>query len=309
ADLSSAGGPADGQVSDSIFQEIDLRTGRLLLEWRSLDHIPITESYKPMGLPYDYLHLNSIQILPDGNFLVSARHTWALYKLDRRTGQVIWKLGGKRSNFAMGPDAQFAWQHDARAISDTQITIFDNQSDGPNTNQPQSRGLILNVDNARRSVTVHRSFHHPQSLLASAMGNVQMLPNGHVFIGWGLASHATEYTAEGTLVSDAQLPPKMYSYRVYRSEWRGTPADPPAVAAERDARTGKSTIYVSWNGSTEVDRWQVHAGHRRRHLMTLGVAPRQGFETAIPVGRHPFVAVTALDRFGRRLARSHTVRT
>lgn len=308
ADLSSVNGPADGQVSESIFQEIDVRTGRLLLEWRSLDHIPVTDSYKPVGAPYDYLHLNSIQILPDGNFLISGRHTWSLYKLERGTGRVIWKLGGKRSDFNMGPGAQFAWQHDARSISDTRFTVFDNESDGPNTNLPQSRGLILDVDSARRSVTLHRAFQHPQKLLATAMGNVQVLPNGRVLIGWGTASHTTEFTTDGRLISDAQLPPNMYSYRVYRSAWRGTPADPPAVAAQRDARTGKSTIYVSWNGSTEVTGWQVHAGHRRRHLTTLGVAPRQGFETAIPVGRHRYVAVSALDRFGRRLARSATLR-
>ena len=77
ADLSPMGGPAKGRVLESVFQELDLRSGRVLLEWRSLDHIPLADSYKPPADPWDYVHLNSIRVAPDGNLLVSARHTWA----------------------------------------------------------------------------------------------------------------------------------------------------------------------------------------------------------------------------------------
>ncbi len=94
-DLSAIGGPRDTQVLESIIQEVDIASGRLLFEWRGLQHIPVTATHEPMSQPYDYLHINSIQALPDGNLLVSARHTWAVYKLDRRTGAVIWTLGGK----------------------------------------------------------------------------------------------------------------------------------------------------------------------------------------------------------------------
>ena len=86
-DLSAIGGPRDTQVLESIIQEVDIASGRLLFEWRGLQHIPVTATHEPMSQPYDYLHINSIQALPDGNLLVSARHTWAVYKLDRRTGR------------------------------------------------------------------------------------------------------------------------------------------------------------------------------------------------------------------------------
>src|SRR5438045_3357528 len=80
ADLSSVGGPSDGQAREAIIQEVDVHSGRVRFEWRSLDHIPVTESYQSLAEPYDYLHANSIDVAPDGNLLVSARHTWALYK-------------------------------------------------------------------------------------------------------------------------------------------------------------------------------------------------------------------------------------
>src|SRR5207302_3207224 len=184
-DLTSIGGPKQGMMLDSIFQEVDVRTGRLLLEWRWLDHIPVSDSYKPYKEPYEYLHINSIEVTPDGNLLVSARHTWALYKLDRKSGQVIWRLGGKHTDFALAPEAKFSWQHDARQPTGGAITLFDNGSDGPIETAKTSRGLLLDVDMTGRKVTLGQAFNHPPAVLASAMGSVQVLPNGNVYVGWG----------------------------------------------------------------------------------------------------------------------------
>ena len=102
-DLSSIGAPRNSQVLESIIQEVDIASGRLLFEWRSLQHIPVSASQEPHGEPYDYLHVNSIERLPDGNLLVSARHTWALYKLDRRTGQRHLDAGRQAQPVSDGP--------------------------------------------------------------------------------------------------------------------------------------------------------------------------------------------------------------
>ncbi len=142
-DLSSIGGPRKNPVLESIIQEVDIATGRLLFEWRALQHIPVDVSVEPMSAPYDYLHVNSIQPLSDGNLLISARHAWAVYKLDRSTGEVIWTLGGRRSGFHMGPGAQFAWQHDDSLVSDRVLTVFDNGTNGPIKSERQARGLVL----------------------------------------------------------------------------------------------------------------------------------------------------------------------
>jgi hypothetical protein len=305
-DLSALGGPRAGVIADSVIQEVDLRTDRLLLEWRSLDHVPVSESYKRLGKPYDYFHANSIAVMPDGHLLVSARHTWTLYKIDRRTGQVLWRLGGKRSDFRMGPGAQFAWQHDARMLSPSAFTVFDNGSNGSQTTHPQSRGLMLHVDEARREVTVARSYVHPTPLLATAMGSVQVRPDGHVVVGWGTASHVSEFTPEGTLVADASLPRSLYSYRALRQPWTGVPRQAPALAARADE--ADSTLFVSWNGDTRTRRWQVSAGPRPGVLSPIGTAERRGFETAIRVpGRHRYARVTALGERGARLGRSAVV--
>jgi hypothetical protein len=308
-DLSSIGGPRNGQVMESVFQEIDVATGRLLLEWHSLQHISVEESYRPVAEPYDYLHLNSIDVAPDGNLLVSGRHTWALYKLDRRTGEVIWRLGGKRSDFDLGPGVRFAWQHDGAWPSRDRLTVFDDGSDGPTVTEKRSRGLVLALDEPARRVSLEHAYIHPdQRLLAVAMGSVQILPGGDVVVGWGTAPYTSQFTHDGRLVEDWVMPPTQLSYRAYRLPWQGRPHQHPAVAARR-APDGSATLYVSWNGSTETQRWLVESAHGSAGRRVIGVAPRRGFETVIRLGRGSGrVTVTALDAAGRRLASSRTVR-
>jgi hypothetical protein len=307
-DVSALGGPSDLEVRQSIVQEVDVRTGRLLLEWRSLEHIDPAESYNPMGVPWDYLHANSVAVTDDDQLLVSCRETWSLCKIDRRTGDVIWRLGGKRSDFAMGKGAQFSFQHHAQPLGNA-ITVFDNASDGKHRPRSQSRGILLDVDEHGRNVRLGRSYTHSKPLSSGAEGSVQVLPGGNILVGWGFQGYTSEFTPDGTLVADAHFVAPTSSYRAYRMPWRGRPRDKPAVAVGGDRTTGKQTVYVSWNGATEVRRWRVHAGADAADLPSVGVARRRGFETAIALGRASgYVAVSALDANGNELARSRTLK-
>jgi hypothetical protein len=308
ANLSSVGGPRQGHVYDSIIQEIDVRTGRLIMEWRGRDHVALSESYASPWGGFDFLHANSIDLTSDGHMLVSARHTWAVYKVHRRTGRVIWRLGGKRSNFFVGRAARFAWQHDAREPLPGVVTLFDD-GEGPQRTESQSRGITLLLDSKRKIAHMTESYRHPRPLLASAMGSMQALPGGHVVIGWGTLSWMSEFTVTGQLVSDLRLPWGCQSYRGLRFLWSGAPGGTPAAAAVRDRRTGQSTLYASWNGSTAVAAWQVRVGPSASALRVGATVARAGFETAIPLGTATgYAAVTALDGAGRALGNSAPVR-
>ena len=315
ADLSSVGGSKTGHVAESVVQEINVRTGRVLLEWRSLDHVPVSESYMwAGGGTYDYMHANSIDLTPDGNLLVSGRHTWALYKLERDTGRVLWRLGGKRSDFVMGPGAQFAWQHDGRQVDEQTITVFDDGAaffEGYHrfrTTHAQSRGLALGVDHAARTASVSRSYRHRPSLLAGGFGNVQTLASDDVVVGWGNLPVYSQYTSAGTLVEELDLPVVFASYRAYRQPWTGTPTERPAVTVTRRHSGQAATVYASWNGSTQCVAWRVRAGSDPSHLHPASTHRRTGFETAIELPlTSGYVAVTALDSAGRTLARSSPV--
>jgi hypothetical protein len=307
--LSSIGAPRDSEVLEPIIQEVDIATGSLEFEWQGLQYIPVSASEEPHAEPYDYLHINSIQQLPDGNLLVSGRHTWAIYKLDRSTGEVIWTLGGKRNDFRMGPGTRFSWQHDAGRVSPQVLTVFDNGTNGPVVSEPHARGLVLEIDEPGRTVTLRHAYTPPRRLLPSSMGSVQILPSGRVLVGWGVDSEVSEFAPDGTLLFDAALPEGTYSYRSLSFPWRGTPYHQPAVAAGRDRQTGTPIVYASWNGATGIAGWRVDAGSRQDRLRPLGIASHQGFETSIPLDHHfGFVSVTALDHLGRALGASPVVR-
>jgi hypothetical protein len=308
-DLSSVGGPRDGAVLDGIAQEVDIATGEVLFEWHSLDHVGLDESYRALpehaGGIFDYFHINSIDVDPDDNLLVSARTTFAVYKIDRQTGEVIWKLGGKGSSFEMGPGTWMRYQHDARRQPDGTITIFDN---GGVQKDDQSYGLVLDPDEDEMTVTLAREYANPGGRVAAVMGNVQSLRNGHVFIGWGSDPVFSEFGREGELLFSARFPPKVDSYRAFRFPWSGQPDKDPAVAAEPGPTAEETTVYASWNGATEVATWQVLAGPGPDRLRPVGSAPREGFETAITVrSSESYVGVRAKDRSGRALATSKAI--
>ena len=304
-DLSKIGGARDATVVESIFQEVDLRSGRLLHEWRSLDHISPGESYEPLSEPYDYLHLNSIRVGADGNLLVSGRGTWSVYKVDRRSGAVIWRLGGKRSDFAMQRGTQFAFQHHAVPVAPAEMSIFDNGSDGTDSPEDQSRAILVRFDERRRTARLGQAYYPPSSFLAASMGSVH-LGGGRVLVGWGTAPYITEHAADGTRLWSAKLLSNgAHSYRAFRVPWHGQPNDLPAISVSHNSSTGAGTVYVSWNGATEVRHWQLLAGDLPDALSPAGVARRRGFETAIPVGTAGgYVAARALDGSGNALATS-----
>src|SRR5919201_961170 len=92
-------------VNDGIAQEVEIPSARVLFEWRSIDHVGFDETHVGVGPRFDYFHINSIDVAPDGDWIICARNTWAVYKVSRQTGKIVWRLGGKKSNFAMGPAA------------------------------------------------------------------------------------------------------------------------------------------------------------------------------------------------------------
>lgn len=278
-DTRSVGGPRKGSVVGGVVQEIALPGGEVLFEWHSVDHVALTESHGRVGHPFDYFHINSIALTPDGNLLVSARNTWALYKIERGSGAVIWRLGGKKSSFKMGPRTFFAWQHDARPHQDGRlISLFDDGA-APQV-QPASRGLVLVVDTASMSATFRSAYPHTPSVLAHALGSTQVLPNGNVLVGYGTAPRFTEFSGSGEVLFDAALPPLGENYRALRFPWVGRPSEQPRLAVRPTA--GSPELYVSWNGATEVVSWQLQTGQTPDTLRRAQALPRTDSKRPCP---------------------------
>jgi hypothetical protein len=307
-DLRFVGGAQKGRLIDNVVQEVDLATGLVLFEWHSAGQIPVTDSLtRPDGpRSWDYFHINSVAQDTDGNLIISARNTCALYKLDRATGEVLWQLGGKRGDFRMGKGTRFCFQHDARRAGPGRISLFDNSA-GPPVLRPRSRALVLAVDETAKRVRLVRQYEHPGTILALNQGSTRVQPNGNVFVGWGAAPVFSEFSPRGRLLFDGRLTRGKGNYRAIRGRWSGRPLTRPAIAAER-TRHGRVVVWASWNGATEVARWQVLAGRPSR-LRGVASRARDGFETELAARtRASHVAVRALDADGRALGESRAVR-
>lgn len=312
-DLSSIGGPKHGYLLDGVAQEIDVATGKLVFQWDARTDIKLSETYAKLGKngngteakPFDYFHINSVDSDGAGRLLISARNTHGIYQVSERTGHVDWRLGGRRSDFAMGPGTRFAWQHDARYRTGDTISLYDDEAQGEA--EPYARGLFLHLDTATMSATVARQYLSPDKLIVDSQGNTQVLPSGNVFIGWGSAPYFTEFSPAGEVLLNVSFTKGADSYRAYRFPWVGNPTTLPDVAATV-GHDGRTIVSMSWNGATQVASWQLLSGPAPDDLSQVGTVPKAGFETTTRVPRDSYVAARALDGTGRVLATSKVVR-
>ena len=327
-DLTSIGGSADGTVIDSVAREVNLDTGKVLLDWSALAHVPITNSYAlPLfgSSPWDFFHINSISPAPDGNLLISARHTNALYDINPNTGNIVWILGGKHSSFTMGPDAAFAWQHDSRFVSRDDIQLFDDEEGLPfPPTGPQSRAIWLHLDYRNHTATLTRQIIQPSDQPETgSQGSVQTISGGHVIVGWGSTGTFSEYDPAGNLLlNDSLAPPTgtvalpngqtvpnaWSTYRVFKDEWTGRPATRP-VATVHAASAGRWTVSAAWNGATRVSRWLVVADGNRFGPRPVAAAAWDGLITPITIPGNQIrnVRVIALDQRGRPIGASDRI--
>jgi hypothetical protein len=308
--LEAVKGAPGGAIVDTAIQQIDMKTGLVRWEWHSLDHVGAAESEVevPTGAtPWDYFHLNSIDLEPDGNIFISARSTWAGYQLEGATGKVLWRLGGNKSSFKMGPGTRTAWQHDGRVLADGEVTFFDDGSNPPI--HSQSRAVRIALDFKTHQARLVSSYtHRDPPLLAASQGNAQTLADGNTVVGYGGVPAISEYSGGGSLLLDAHLPYDMSFYRAFRFPWSGRPLSPPAILASLNDTSEETIVHASWNGATEVVSWRVLAGKRSGSLVARATIPASGFEssTTLPQ-KYAYLAVQALGSAGHVLGTSRTV--
>ena len=183
ANLTSIGGPADQKVVDSIVQEINIRTSKVLFQWNAAGHVPYKDSEQPRpasaATPWNWFYINAVHLDTDGNLLISARRAWAVYKVSLHSGKIIWVLGGKHSTFrlkaARGQVLDkageiFAYQHDPEAIGHNEYTLFDDESDGNSNLLRYSRVVTVRLNLATKVAALVKSVRQPENLLATEEG-------------------------------------------------------------------------------------------------------------------------------------------
>jgi hypothetical protein len=309
-DLTEVGGAPNGQIAETIVQEVDIATGKLVFEWAPTEHVPITDSMFPLPQvdAWDAYHVNTVSEARDGNLLVTMRHTSAIYKIDRKSGKVIWTLGGESGDFRRERGTRFYFAHDAHELPNGNLLVFDNGATDKDRRSEHSRVIELKLDHKSRRVSLVREIVHDPPILSISQGNARVLENGNVFVGWGNRQWFSEYTRHGQQLFDGSLPSSSYhSYRAFKGPWPAKPHGRPGIVASHTR--GRTLIYASWNGATEIAEWRVLGGPGEARLKPIGAGDWQGFETKLDVARVlPVVQVEALDKDGNVLGRSDVIR-
>ena len=311
-----AGGDPNAMVIGLIIQEMD-PAHNVVFEWRSWDHIPITDSYVNLTRDVvDYIHGNSIEVDHDGNLLVSNRHTHDVIKINRQTGAVMWRLGGKQNDFAFNTGTQpFHAQHDARRLENGNLLLFNNWTTFPySVETSYSTAQEFALDEEQLTATLIQEFRKSPDRLAAALGSAQRLENGNTGIGWGSArpTFYSEFRPDGTIAHELAFAHSSneVSYRTKRYTWQAQPFWPPALVVERNATT--LDLFMSWNGATEVASYAIYASPNLTTAFTpRDIVARNGFETRFTITDVPadlcLLQIEARDAAGTALARSQRV--
>ena len=314
-----------GWIMDSLFQEVDVESGEVLFQWSPLDHVdpslgftlPASTDTSGSALspysPWDFFHINSIDKNEDGDYLISSRHTCAIYKLSGKNGSVIWRLHGADPSFR-NINFSFSQQHDARWISEnsthTVLSLFNNGYNGFNQTHAYSSGMIIVIDHVEKTATKIQEYIPPNNVLSSSQGNLQILPNGNVFIGWGNKGFVSEYAEDGELLLWGYFSQDVaMNYRVQKFDWDADPTDVPALwTYSRAIGDSLTSLYVSWNGATKVKMWRFFGSRKQEGpFREIGTTNKTGFETSYSAANfHRWCYVEALNVNGEVLARSAT---
>jgi Arylsulfotransferase (ASST)/Cep192 domain 4 len=216
------GGKMNAEVLGFLIQELD-KNKDVVFQWKSLDYIPVTDASPSIDLTaqvIDYVHSNSICIDFDSDIILSSRHLDEITKIDRQSGEIIWRLGGKENEFVFIDDPyQFSHQHDVKRIANGDILFFDNG----NLRTPVfSRAVEYRLNEQNFTATlVWQNIPFPY-YVTNAMGSARRFPNGNTLIDWVRAGYITEVKPDGTLALKIKYPVEGYSYRVIRDDWQTT---------------------------------------------------------------------------------------
>lgn len=231
-------------VLGSIIQELDADKN-VVFQWRSWDHIPLTDTYAPLtGIAVDPVHINSVELDFDGNLIISSRHLSEITKISRETGEIIWRMGGKKNMFTFinehpeNAPTYFSYQHDARRQPNGNLTLYDNGNQHPT---PYSRAVEYRLDEKNLIAELVWEYRNTPDIYGETMGSTQRLPNGNTVIGWGgvTTGHiriVSEVNPAGEVEFEMSFPKgvtfQTTSYRAYKFPY--PPNIPDAIVTKRE---------------------------------------------------------------------------
>ncbi len=275
------GGYENATVSDWIIQELDA-SKNVVFQWRALDHFQMTDADEYVDLTdsiIDPTHGNAIEVLDDNAFLLSTRNFNEITKIDRNTGDILWRMGGENNMFEFLNDTlRFSRAHDIRKMDNGHISLFDNGTYHP---EPQFSSVIeYEVDETNYTVSLIRRLRSQPDIFGSIMGSAQETSNQHMVAGWGSGVPGlTEFDENNEICLEVYF--AGINYRAYRFPWK-----------TNYFKTNKDTLFYGYIWQEDSLAMPVSVMNTRDHEieitsaynMTSNFQVLGAFPVAIPAG-------------------------
>jgi hypothetical protein len=293
------GGDPEAIVIDNHIQEFD-ENHNLVFEWLSYDYFNIIDAVHEDLTQHtiDYIHMNSIAVDYDGNIIISSRHLSEVTKINRQTGEIIWRLGGENNDFAfINDNFGISYQHFARPVEGkpNHYTIFDN---GNYHNLHFSRAVEFHLDTLNMTASKVWEYRHAPDRYTPWMGNAQRLPNGNTLINYadGSLPKATEVSESGEIVYEGNFVNYNHCYRTFRFEWESI-VDKPYLIVE--AYPTNVTLIYNKFGDNTIEKYVVFAGLDENSLIPVDTAYNT-FINLTELENHTryYFGITAIDSSG-----------
>lgn len=292
------GGSKNATVVENYIQELD-ENNNVCLEWYSYEHFNMEDANNIdlRSSMIDYVHMNSIAVDYDDNLIISSRHLNEITKIDRKTGEMIWRLGGIHNQFIFIDESiGFSYQHDARPVpgKPNYYTLFDN---GNYLHPLFSRAVEYKIDPINKTAHKVWEFRHDPDRYSYMMGNVQRLPNGNTFINWpdSQSLWACEVDSNNEIVYEFEIS-NTSANRVRRFEWEGMSLTPYLIA--ESYHTGIILIFNKF-GDNSVDHYNIY-GDTQTNPEILVTTSRETyvFLSGLQNRTDWYFQVTAVDPYG-----------
>jgi hypothetical protein len=284
------GGSTSASVRETVIQEFTA-AGELIFQWRSWDNYDIRLSGT------DFTHMNALEIDEDGHILVSARQLSEVTKINRDTGEIIWRLSGTNSSFTFVNDSLNGtrYQHDISALGNGHYMVFDNG----NGRSPQvSRAVEYQLNLANMTATLVWQFRDTPDKYAYWLGNAQRLPTGNTLINFARPQYpkAIEVDTNGVKRFELSLVPNSDAYRTFRFPWNGAVAVPYLILEPQ-----QDSIILVFNkfGDTNVAYYRIYGGTSPEPTTLLATSTTTlKHLTYLENGRRYYFRVSAVDGQG-----------
>ncbi|NQT23906.1 aryl-sulfate sulfotransferase [candidate division KSB1 bacterium] len=288
-------GHPSARVHSSLVQELDSE-GNVVLEWRCWDHYDITDAvHEDLTAPtIDFTHVNAIDLDVDGNILVSCRNLSEVTKIDRQTGELIWRFGGVKNQFTFLNDPEgFSYQHCIRSLSNGNYLLFDN---GNHRSSQISRVVEYELDEINMTALKRWEYDKDPPIYTHSWGSVQKHDNGNVLINWAGGWGCTEVSEGYEKLLEWNFTVPTGCYRVFKYPWEGK-ARAPYLITEYSLYT--VNLIFNKFGDLDVDHYNIYGGLNPNPQDIIATSVDPYIQLAnLENGREYFLRVTAVDESG-----------